>query len=81
MAKDNSKKIEKESKAPKKHDDDDVTDDVYVGSYNSFQEATHPSALVKAIGAGGSFDFEFELTISNKVEQLLGQQSDTETEE
>lgn len=71
MAKNNSEEIPP----------NDVTDDVYVGSYHSFEKATNPSALLQAIGPGGSFDPEFELTISNKVEQLLGQSSDSETEE
>lgn len=80
MAKDSSTKTKEKSKPSKKYNEDDVADHVYVGSYNSFEKATHPSALIKAIGPGGSFDFEFELTVGNKVEQLLGQ-SDSETEE
>ncbi|MBN8511610.1 MAG: hypothetical protein J0L79_01075 [Rickettsiales bacterium] len=78
MAKTSSKK--KESKQSKKRDKDDVTENVYVGSYNSFEKATHPSALLQAIGPGGSFEFEFTLSVGNKVEQLLGQ-SDSDTEE
>ncbi len=42
MAKNSSKKIKKESKTSK-HNEDDVADDIYVGSYNSFAKATHPS--------------------------------------
>lgn len=80
MAKDQSKKVKTETKKPEESKENDVTDTIYVGSYNSFEKATNPSALAQAIGPGGSFEFEFELVVSNKVEQLLGQ-SDPETEE